>query len=351
MNFGSDNQSGVSMRILEALTSANTGIAHGYGHDAWTARANAALNEVFQAEVDAFFVSSGTAANSLALSCMASPWQTILCHTQAHITVDESTAPEFFTGGARIIPLGRGAGKLTAAHLAEYLSAAGQDVPHNPQPGAVSLAQSSENGLLYSPDELAAIANTAHAHSMLVHMDGARFANAVAALQCPPAELTWKAGIDVLSLGGTKNGCLAAEAVIFFNRELSASFEHRRKRSGHLLSKGRFLGAQFAAWLSDGHWLELARHANVQASKLSAALSNISKVQIVWPTQANEVFAVIPKPIADRLRSAGAQFYEWYRDALPDGVMIRQDQIFVRLVTSYATTDQEIEQFCQLASG
>lgn len=350
MNFGSDNQSGASTRVLEALLSANSGFEHGYGHDAWTAKANASLSAVFETEVSAFLVSSGTAANSLALSCLVNPWQTILCQAQAHIASDESTAPEFFSGGARIIRLGRGAGKLTATHLAEYFSTAAQEVPHNPLPGVVSLSQCNENGLIYSADELSAIGRVAHERGIPVHMDGARFSNAVAALQCHPADLTWKVGIDVLCLGGTKNGCIAAEAVIFFNHQLSASFSHRRKRSGHLISKGRFLGAQFTAWLNDSHWLELARHANTQARKLSGTLSNIPNIQIVWPTQANEVFAVIPRSIATQLRTAGAEFYEWYLEALPSNFAIHQDQVFVRLVTSHITTDEEIKLFCQLAA-
>jgi threonine aldolase len=351
VRFGSDNESGASTRVLEALMVANQGASQAYGNDDWTAEANKRLAEVFQCEVDAFFVASGTAANALALSCVVSPWQTILCHEQAHIAVDESTAIEFFTAGSRIVQLPGDGGRLTADRLEQALSAAPKEAPHNAQPGAVSIAQCNERGLAYSPDELAAIAAVAHEHGLSVHMDGARFANAIAALQCQPAEITWKAGIDVLSMGGTKNGCLVAEAVVFFDRSLGATISHRVKRSGHLLSKSRFLGAQFVAWLSDGHWLDLAEHANRQARELSQTLAGVPGVQVVWPTEANEVFAVMPARIASRLRAAGADFYDWYVDALPDGFVMREHEVFVRLVTSHATTTADTTRFCELVRG
>ncbi len=351
MQFGSDNQTGASQRVLDMLSKANTGYTHGYGNDDWTGKAVELLRQVFECDLEAFFVASGTAANSLALSCLVQPWETVLCHDRAHILSDESTAPEFFTGGARLIPISKGAGKLTADHLAQHFRATGTDDPHNPRARALTITQASETGLVYTPEEIGALSAAAHEKGLRVHMDGARFANAAAALRCSPAELTWKAGIDVLCLGATKCGALAAEAVVFFNRGLAEGFMHRRKRSGHLLSKGRFFGAQFVGWLQDGHWLELAEHANRQAERLASELSLNTSVHIVWPVQANEVFAVMPRALAQRLREAGAEFYEWYPEALPAGSALNDADVLIRLVTSFTTREQHITRFCSLAQG
>jgi threonine aldolase len=277
------------------------------------------------------------------------PWETILCHSQAHILIDESTGPELQSGGARPVGISGRAGKLTPAHLRDYLATAGNDAPHNPRAGALSLSQSSELGLVYSPDELAALAELAHHHGLAVHVDGARFANAVAATGRTPAELTWKAGVDVLSLGGTKNGCLAAEAIVCFRPTDAAQLPFRRKRAGHLLSKGRFFGAQFVGWLHDGHWLSLAAHANAQATRLSRELAALPGVRLAWPTQANEVFAILPAALAEALRAAGAQFYDWYKEALPAEITLGGDERFARLVTSFATHDGHIEDLCAAA--
>ena len=351
MQFGSDNQTGASTHVLETIIAANAGHTHGYGDDEWTNRAVDVLRETFHCGLDAFFVLTGTAANTLALSCLVKPWETILCHAQSHIIIDESTAPEFFTGGARLIGLAQGDGKLNARHLTDYFHRAGLDIPHNPQAGAISLTQANELGLVYTSDEIAALTLVAHQHNLAVHMDGARFSNAVTALDCTPAELTWKAGVDVLCLGATKNGCLAAEAVIFFNRDLAEQFIHRRKRAGHLLSKGRFYGSQITGWLQDGHWLKLARHANLQANRLSNRLSTLPGVRIVWPTQANEVFAIMPKPMAIHLQSAGAEFYGWDHESLPRDIHVGEHETFVRLVTSFATEDRHIQDFCSTVEG
>jgi threonine aldolase len=334
---------------MEMIVASNLGHTHGYGDDEWTQRACAALKEVFECDLEAFFVPTGTAANTLALSCMVQPWQSILCHSQAHLLIDESTAPEFFTGGARPIGVSGRAGKLTPEHLTNFLASAGTDAPHNARPGALSVSQASELGLVYSSDELRALSSLAHEHNLLVHMDGARFGNAVAALGSAPAELTWKAGIDVLSLGATKNGCLAAEAVVFFQQDLAASFSYRRKRAGHLLSKGRFFGAQFVGWLRARHWLDLATSANAHAARLAEQLASIPGVKLAWPTEANEVFAVLPTAMAHELRTAGATFYDWYADSLPVELRLGRDEVFVRLVASFATRDGDISDFCTAA--
>ncbi|MBP8307179.1 MAG: low specificity L-threonine aldolase [Burkholderiaceae bacterium] len=273
----------------------------------------------------------------------------MLCHAQSHIVTDESTAPEFFTGGARAVGIAHDDAKLTAAALREHLAHAGRDQPHNPQAGAVSIAQATECGLVYTPDEVAALADCAHAHAMALHMDGARFANAVVSLQCSPAELSWRAGVDILTLGASKNGCWAAEAIVVFRKDLAAGMEHRRKRAGHLLAKGRLLGAQMLGWLRDGHWLDLARHANGKAAQLARRIAEVPGVSLVWPVQANELFLLMPRELALRLQGEGAEFYEWYVSALPPGQGARPDQMFVRLVCSFATTDEQIDTFVNRA--
>ena len=348
MQFGSDNQTGASMQVLEMLTTANSDFTHGYGDDHWCRQATDDLQQLFSCELEVFFVATGTAANSLALSCLAQPWETILCHHQAHIIQDESTAPEFFTGGARLTAISSQAGKLQVEHLTRYFRQLGDEPPHTPRTSALSITQANESGLVYTPQELRALCSFAHDHRMHVHMDGARFANAIAALECSPAELTWKAGIDVLSLGATKCGAIAAEAVLFFNRDLAGSFIHRRKRSGHLVSKGRFFGAQFVGWLKNEHWLELAAHANRKAKKLEKILTRFSFISLVWPREANELFVTMPERLVDFLHNSGAEFYQWPNHSLPRGIEPENNRSFVRLVNSYATTDEHIDRFCEL---
>ncbi len=348
MQFGSDNQTGASSQVLEMLTRANTGFTHGYGDDQWCSRAAEALEQFFGCRLEVFFVATGTASNSLALSCLVQPWQTILCHHQAHILHDESTAPEFFSGGARLVPISRRAGRLEVRHLRRHFDTLADEPPHTPAAGALSITQTNEAGQVYTRDQLTELCTFAHDHGMHVHMDGARFANAVAALDCSPADITWKAGVDVLSLGATKCGALAAEAVIFFKQDLAASFIHRRKRSGHLLSKGRLYGSQFVGWLKDGHWLELARHANRKAQQLADNLAAFPAVRLQWPREANELFIIMPRQLADTLQEAGAEFYEWPGQALPEGTELVKGEVFVRLVTSFVTTDDHITRFCDM---
>ncbi len=348
MQFGSDNQTGASQQVLAMLTSANSGFTHGYGDDEWCARAARAIERVFECEAEVFFVATGTASNSLALSCLVQPWQAVLCHHQAHILLDESTAPEFFTGGARLVPVSSHAGKIEVRHLSDYFRTAADEVPHTPVAAALSLTQTNEAGQVYTVKETRDLCAFAHNHGLHVHMDGARFANAVIASNCSPADLTWKAGVDVLSLGATKCGALIAEAVIFFKRELAESFIHRRKRTGHLVSKGRLYGAQFVGWLQDDHWLDLATHANSKAAQLGEQLSGFPFIQLQWPLQANELFITLPADLADSLHRAGAEFYTWPQHALPAGVTLSADTVFARLVTSFVTSDEHINEFCNL---
>ena len=348
MNFDSDNQSGVSPRILQSLVSACSGSASSYGTDDWTRRAESALGQVFGRDVRAFFVATGTAANCLALSAVANPWDAILCHRQAHIAIDELSAPEFFTGGARLLPLETDSGKITAKDLHASLDTMPAQRPHNVRVSALSVSQATENGLVYSQAELAQLADAAHQRGIHVHMDGARFANAVATLACEPADITWKAGIDVLSLGASKNGALAAEAVIVFNDALARDFELRRKRAGQLVSKGRLFGAQFVSWLQDDHWIEMARNANQTAQYLSAALRTHDGIKQTWPVEANEVFVVMKRDLLARLKAGGVGCSGWYRRSVPQSINMSDDELPVRFVTSWSTTRSEVDALAEL---
>ena len=349
--FGSDNMVGASDRVLDALIEANATASPSYGADPWTIEAERLLAETFEHDLAAFFVATGTAANSLALSAIAQPWNAILCHRHAHIMVDESSAPEFFTGGARLIPVVGAAGKITPDALGRTLERLPADSPHNLRPSAVSVTQASECGLVYRPEEIAELTEVARSHGAALHIDGARFANAVARLNCSPAELTWKVGVDILCLGASKNGALAAEAVVFFDRKQAVDFASRRKRGGHLVAKGRLFGAQFVGWLRDGHWLDLARSANSTADQLSAGLARLKGVRIVWPTEANEVFAILPRRLVDELRAAGSIFYEWNPDSLPDNESVGKDEVFLRFVTSFLTRPRDVSGFLEMAGA
>ncbi len=344
MDFSSDNAVGAAPEILAAVAEANTGPVPSYGADPWSRQAEEQLRRLFDCPgLVAHFVATGSAANSLALNALTPPHGAILCHEASHIQTDECGAPEFFTHGAKLIPLGGFAAKLTPGGVADALRFLPPGVVHHVQASALSLTQATECGTLYTPDEIRELTAVARDTGLKVHMDGARFANAIAALGCAPADITWKAGIDVLSFGATKNGALAAEAVLFFDPALEGTFAFSRKRAGHLLSKGRFLGAQWQAYLTDDLWLRLARAANDHAARLSSGLAGLPGVEIVYSTQANEVFAILPGGVAGALLEAGARFYPWVVPGDPsDGRM-------VRLVTSFATQTDEIDRFLALA--
>jgi threonine aldolase len=348
MIFGSDNQPGASGQILDTINLANTDFSHGYGDDDWTKQAIAALKKIFECDLEVYFVTTGTAANSLALSCMVQPWDTILCHHQAHILQDESTAPEHFTGGARMRPVTKTVGKITTDHLERDFKNALNETPHNSIATALSITQVNELGLVYTPDEIAALCTIAKTEGLRIHMDGARFANALASLKCTPAELSWKSGVDVLTLGATKCGALCAEAVIFFDKALTQNFEQRRKRTGHLVSKGHFFGAQFVGWLKDNHWLELANHANSKAVQLAEMISPFEKIQLIWPVQANVLFITLPRDLASYLQKAGVEFHEWYQESLSPNTKLRDSDVIVRMVTSFATQERHLTEFCEL---
>jgi len=345
MEFASDNAAGVSERVLEAIRTANPGAAAAYGTDEHTQRAIRLLCDIFERECAVFLVTTGTAANALALASLTPPWGAVLCHADAHVLSDECGAPEMFSAGAKIIGIPGDAGKITPDALKEALARYATGAVHQVQPAALSLSQASESGTVYSCAEIARLAEIAHAAGLGVHMDGARFANAFVGQNGTAAEMTWKAGVDVLCFGATKNGALACEAVIFFDPAKAADFAFRRKRSGQTLSKGRFLGAQMVGHLEDGHWLDLARHANGCASALARGLAAIPGVTIHWPMQANEVFAVLPTNTHAALKAAGAHYYEWPDSELTTG------QVLVRLVCSFATQSHEVERFLDVARG
>jgi threonine aldolase len=348
MNFASDNGAGVAPAILEAIAASSRITAPAYGADEYTARATSMLSDVFETSVDAFLVTTGTAANALALASLAKPFEAIFCHEESHIHDDECGAPEFFTGGAKLVGIAGVGGKTTPAALRRTLERFPRGLVKSCQPGALSLSQATESGTTYRVGEIAELCEIAHAAGIGVHMDGARLANALAASRLSPAEMTWRAGIDALSLGATKNGALACEAVVFFDPALARNFAFLRKRGGHTLSKGRFLGAQMEAYLKDGLWLRLAERANAAARQLSAGLAERPGVRLAWPTEANEVFVVAPTTTVDAWRAAGAKFHEWSSTSLASGCAPGEGETLVRLVTSFETGADEIAQLLAL---
>ncbi len=340
-NFGSDNVSGVSPEIMAALEAANQGSAKAYGADPWSARLKARFAEIFETEVAVFPVATGTAANVLGLSMLTPRFGAIYCHAEAHIQEDECGAPEFFTG-AKLMPLNGPHAKLEPEVLAAALALTGSRPPHQVEPAALSISQASELGACYRPAEIAALAEVTRGYGMALHMDGARLANALAHLDCSPAEATWRAGVDVLSFGATKNGAMAAEAVVFFRPELAQAFPYRRKQGGHLFSKMRFLSAQLEAYLTDDLWLRNARHANAAARQLSSGLLKLPGAELGHPVEANEIFMALPEAVVAGLEAEGQNFHRW-----PGG---SADKPMIRLVTAFNTTDQSVGDFIAAAS-
>lgn len=343
MNFASDNAYGAMPEILASLARAGEGAARSYGDDETTARVRKRLSEIFEHEVFVYPVITGTAANALALATLAPPHGAIFCHAESHIAVDECGAPEFFTHGAKLVPLEGEHGKISPQAIEHALAHFQKGFVHHAQPAAISLTQASERGTVYARDELGAIADVARKHDLKLHVDGARFANALVSLKASPADLTWRAGVNALSFGATKNGALGAEAVIFFHRQDVADFEYRRKKSGHLLSKMRFVSAQLDAYLEDGRWLKAASHANALARKLGEDLAKIPGAELASPVQANAVFARLPNQTIARLRKAGAVFYDW---SPPAG-----GKTLIRLVLSFATSEEAVDRFIAAARG
>ena len=329
-SFRSDNDWGASPQILAALAECNDGPARPYGADEWTARVEARFSEVFERPVGVLLVATGTAANSLSLAAATPPWGSVICHRSAHINTDECGAPEFYTG-AKLVISASGGSKLDP-HLLEAELAWGRGDVHSVQPACVSITQATEDGQAYSATEIARIGAMCRAADVKLHMDGARFANALVALGNTPADITWRAGIDLLSFGATKNGAMNSEAIVVFDEALMAKLPYLRKRAGHLSSKMRFLAAQMDAYLAGDLWLANARSANAMARRLAEGLSTVQGVELEAPALTNILFVRMAAELASGLQQRG---YDFYRDRWGPGV--------VRLVTSFRTTPEMVD--------
>jgi threonine aldolase len=345
MFFASDNGAPVPAPVMAALARANEGPAMPYGHDPLSARVEQTIRDLFEAPGAAvFLVATGTAANALSLALLCPPWGTVFLHASAHAMTDECGAPEFFTGGAKLVGVPGEHGRMTPAALEAAIARVPAGSVHSMQRGAVSLTDVTEAGTVLAPDAIAGLAAVAHAAGLPVHLDGARLANALTATGATPAEITWKAGVDVLSFGGTKGGLMGAEAVVLFDPARAWELQLRRKRAGHLFSKHRYLAAQFDGWLEGGLWLDHARHANAMAARLSAGIAALPGGRLIHPTEANVVFAAFPRAAHDRAAAAGARYNPWSdrADPAPEGA---------RLVTSWATTEAEVDGFLAVLRG
>lgn len=336
MNFRSDNTASAAAEILNALTNVNDKPAPAYGEDPWSRKLDDAFSVLFERDVRVFTVATGTAANSIALASAAPPWGAILCHREAHIECDECGAPEFFSGGAKLVLIDGAGAKITPEGLSEAITRNARGI-HSVKPSVVSISQASERGAVYRADEVAALGEIARGAGLAFHMDGARFANAVAALGCKPADITWRAGVDLLSFGATKNGALAAEAIVCFNMEYAEEIARRRKRGGHLLCKGRYPAAQLLAYLDGDLWLTLAGRANGLARRLGAAAGRHLSV----PVETNQVF-IKPGPAAlAKLRAVGAEFYDWGAEGSGEA----------RLVVSWNQSEADVDGMSGLLSA
>ena len=343
MNFISDNTAGASPQVMAAITAANDGAASAYGTDSWTQGVERRFAEIFEHEIAVFLVASGTAANALALASITRPWGAVLTHEESHVADDECGAPEFFSDGAKLVGLPGTGNKLQPETVTQALARLREGTLHQVQPQALSITQATECGLVYTPAEVSALKQAAAPRGLKLHMDGARFANALVTLGCSPAEITWKAGVDVLSFGGTKNGAWAAEAVIFFDPNAAAEMKWRRKRAGQTLSKGRLIGAQFEGLLADGHWLDLARHANGMARRLAEAVAGSNAVRLAWPSQANQVFLILTPAMQQTLKAAGVSYITWSDRALAAENRLADGEIIGRFVMSFATRAEQVE--------
>lgn len=330
-HFASDNYAGICPEAWSALAEANHDHAVSYGDDSWTARAADLVRGVFETHCEVFFVFNGTAANSLSLASTGQSYHSILCHEIAHVETDECGAPEFFSNGMKVLQIPGANGKIDPAGV-ERMVRKRSDI-HYPKPRAVSLTQATEVGTVYTPEEIKAIWAKTKQFGLTLHMDGARFANAVASLQIKPKEITWQAGVDVLCFGGTKNGTHVGDAVVFFNRELAAEFDYRCKQAGQLCSKMRFLSAPWVGMLKDDAWLRHASQANRMARRLHDALSVIPETKILFPTQANAVFADLPPYAIIALRKEGWKFYTFI------------GQGGCRLMCAWDTTEEDVDAF------
>ena len=347
MHFSSDNWAGAHAKVAESLARHADGFEAAYGNGTLDKAVAEKFNEIFEREVEVFFVGTGTAANSLSLTLFNRPGGISFCHREAHVMDDECGAPEYFSGGSRLFAVDGPTGRMSADNLDRAI---GRFVPtfvHSGRPIAVSMTQATESGTVYSLDDISALSAVAKKYDLPLHMDGARFANALVSLNTTPAEMTWKRGVDILSFGGTKNGCWCAEAIVLFDKSKSEELAFIRKRGAQLFSKSRFIAAQFDAYFRDGLWLETAAHANAMASRLADVFRDSKSARLAWEPQANEVFPIMRKDTMARALAAGAAFYEWRP---PHGFAepIADDETMCRLVTSFATTVEDVDKFAGL---
>ena len=347
MFFASDNWAGAHPKIAENLTRHAAGFAAAYGTSDLDREVERTFCEIFEREVAVFFVSTGTAANALAMTAAARPGGVAFCHREAHMITDEGGAPEYLSGGGRLAPVDGALGRMEPAALESEIGRYPPQFVHAGQPAAVSITQATEIGTIYRPDHIRAIADIAASHGLPLHMDGARFANAIASLDISPAEMTWKQGVDVVSFGGTKNGCWCAEAVVFMDPQRAGEFPFIRKRAAQLFSKSRFVAAQFEAYFQDGLWLETARHANAMATRLAGHMKASAKARLGWEPEANEVFPVIRLDLVETLKAKGVAFYPWQPPHCLAGE-IGDDETLTRFVTSFATTQDEVDRLGEL---
>ncbi len=336
MDFRSDNTAPVAPEIMQALIEANKGNQSSYSNDTYTKQIDEIVARIFEHEVNIFFVSTGTAANAIALSSMTHNGGIIYCHESAHINTDESGAPSFFSGGI-LHPVSGEDAKINLQEIEDHIAHITDLRPHASKPVGISISQATEDGTLYTLNELEKVGKFAKTNNLSVHMDGARFTNALVALDCSPAEMTWKSGVDVLSFGATKNGAMLAEMIVFFNKDLAKDFDYMIKRSGQLMSKERYIAAQFLAYFKDDLWLKNAHHANAMAAQLAHYLEEVH-IPILHEVRCNEIFVVMTASFAQKLQEKGAQFYHWHDDVY-------------RFVTSFVTTENEIEEFSKLLKG
>jgi threonine aldolase len=347
MHFASDNWAGAHPKIAENLNKHASGFASAYGTSTLDKAVEQTFNEIFERDVAVFFVATGTAANSLAQASIAKPAGVTLAHRGAHLIEDEGGAPEFLTGGARLHPIDGPVGRMSINNLKAAIKGFAPGDVHAGRPMGVSVTQSTEIGTLYALGEIAAISALCRENGLPLHMDGARFANALVSLGCSPADMTWRQGVDILSFGGTKNGCWCAEALVFMDPAKARDMPFIRKRSAQLLSKSRFIAAQFEAYFADGLWLELAAHANAMAARLCGHITASNTLRLAWQPRANEVFAIMAKDTAKNLHERGAVFYDW-KPPYSERHLVDENETLVRLVTSFATSPDEIDRFGEL---
>ncbi len=347
MIFASDNWAAVHPKIADNLSRHSIGYVAAYGNSDLDKSIAEKFAEIFECELSVYFVATGTAANSLSIAATNRPGGITFCHSTAHVAEDECGAVEYLTGGSRLHLVPGLHGKMDLALLEKAIAKNPAVFVHGGQPMGIAITQATEAGTIHSLDEISAISAIAKANELPLHMDGARFANALVSLGCTPAEMTWKRGIDILSFGATKNGCWCAEAIVMFDKKLNEQMPFLRKRAAQLFSKSRFISAQFEAYFENDLWLETARHSNVMATSLAGIIGASISARLAWQPQANEVFAILKTATCEKLRTAGVVFYDWH--APSDGsATVASDETMVRMVTSFATTAQEVEAFGNL---